>query len=663
MQDNKQQPGTPEANSEPTTSKAAAPPAMVEAAGLGTAPEEHTQPPTPEPGAATARKEVETSPATTKTKGTPKAPNQEKKHPAPLPDYTALSLEKLLSELQRLLRCENIAGINKQVSAVKREFDQKFQALTAHKKEVFMAEGGQEEDFQYTSITKKQFDAVLAEYREKRNQYHQQLEQTRNDNLQKRLALIEQLKGLVTVAENTSTTYNTFKALQKQWQHAGPVPQNHYRDMWRTYQHHVELFYDFLQLNRELRDRDFKHNLTEKQKLITRAEALAEEPDLRKALKELQTLHKVWREATGPVPKEQRAATWERFSKATAVLHQRKEHYFQELKEAHEKNLEKKTAIISSLKALANTISDNHKDLQHQIHQVEALRQAFFTIGKVPQKSREQTWTAFKEALREFNHNKNAFYKALKKERQQNLEKKRALLAVALSFKDSEDWETATREMKRVQYEWKNTGPVSKKESDTLWNAFKEACSHYFSRLQAEIKGSPAEEQENFDKKKAYLVQLKDFAPSGDTEKDLAALKHFLRAWKEHGHVPHDKKYIDVKFRKSMAALFKKIGLSPRQAALAKYDDRLQQLAHTTDPQALRQEETLIKRKIKKNKSEIRQLENNLQFFSNASENSPLVKKVADTIRQHKETLEIWKAKLKKLQNIESNHNKQSEDT
>ena len=396
--------------------------------------------------------------------------DNEKRHHIPLLDYHAMSMENLVGELQRLVRNEKVQAINKHASSIKYEFDQKFQEFLEHKKEEFVANGGNEIDFRYNSVAKRQFNEVFAEFREKRDQYYKKLEQNLKANLQKRLEIIEELKGLMNVEEDINTTYKNFKDLQERWRNAGPIPRNNYNDVWRTYHHHMEIFYDFLHLNRELRDLDFKHNLEEKLKLVERAEALANEPDLAKAFRELQTLHKIWKEDIGPVAKEQREEVWERFSNATKAMHQRRQENYQELEKVYEQNLEKKQGIIASILHISENVTNNHKALQQQIKEIEALRESFFKAGKVPQKVNEQTWSTFKEAVRKFNRNKNAFYKNQKKEQHDNLEKKRALLDLALALKDSDDKEMATPEMKRIQSEWKKIGHVPRKYSDKIWN-------------------------------------------------------------------------------------------------------------------------------------------------------------------------------------------------
>ena len=582
-----------------------------------------------------------------------------RRHHIPILDYHAMSMENLVGELQRLVKNEKVQAIKKHVDGIKHEFDLKFLDFLEHKKEDFIAKGGNEIDFKYNSVTKRQFNEVYSEYRDKRNAYYKSLEQNLNENLANRLEIIAQLKGLVNVEEDINTTYKSFKNILERWRHAGPIPRNNYNDVWRTYHHHVEIFYDFLHLNRELRDLDFKHNLEEKIKLVERAEALAEEEDLNKAFRELQTLHKVWKEDIGPVDKEHREEIWERFSNATKAMHQRRQDYFKDLDKVYEQNLEKKKSIIQKIIEIGSHVASHHKDLQQQIRDIEEQREAFFKAGKVPQNVNEKTWADFKEAVRGFNRNKNAYYKKLKKDQQDNLDKKRDLLSLAQSLKDSEDWDTTTSEMKRIQREWKTIGHVPRKYSDKIWNDFKNACNHYFDRLHATKNKAHTEESANFDKKFACLEKLKAFELCGDKEKDLATVKSFIDEWKSYGRVPFNKKNINVKFNTILDAIFKKLDVSKQESELMKYGDKLKKLANADNERALLNERTFIRRKIDESLNEIRQLENNLLFFSDTSGDNPLVKDVVKNINRQKETLATWKAKLKNLNIMQHNLNKE----
>ena len=580
------------------------------------------------------------------------------RHKIPMLDYHSMSIENLTGELQKLVKNEKVQAIKKHVDGIKREFDLKFQEFIDHKKEDFVAKGGNEIDFRYNSVTKKQFNEVYSEYRENRNQYYKNLENNLKTNLTFRLELIERLKSFINVEEDINTTYKNFKNLQEEWRNAGPIPRADYNNVWKTYHHHIEIFYDFLNINRELRDLDFKHNLEEKQKLVVKAEALAKEPDLGKAFRELQILHKIWKEEIGPVGKEHREQIWELFSAATKVLHQRRQDYYKDLDNVHEENLVKKQEIIAAINAISENVSDNHKELQSQMKQIEEQRNAFFKAGKVPQKVNEKTWAEFKEAVRKFNRNKNAYYKNLKKDQQVNLEKKRELLNSAISLKDSEDWDVATQEMKRIQSEWKNIGHVPRKYSDKIWKEFKSACNHYFDRLHALKNKAHVAETENLVKKEACLERLKAFQLSGKRQEDLSTIKGFIEEWKKLGKVPFNKKNINQKFNKILDAIFKKLDVSRQESELLKYGNKIQQLATADNDRAISNERTFIRRKIDESKNEIRQLENNLQFFSNASEDNPLVKDVIKRVENHKQSLETWQAKLKKLNIMENNLNK-----
>ena len=585
------------------------------------------------------------------------------RHHIDILDYHSMPMENLVGELQRLIRNEKVQAIKKHVDGIKYEFDLKFQEFLEHKKEDFISSGGNEIDFRYNSVTKRQFNEVYTEYREKRNIYYKSLEKSLKENLRDRLAIIENLKGLVNVEEDINTTYKNFKDIQERWRHAGPVPRNHYNDVWRTYHHHIEIFYDFLHINRELRDLDFKHNLEEKKKIVEKAEVLADEVDLNKAFRELQTLHKIWKEDIGPVGKEHREEIWERFSNATKVMHQRRQDYFKDLDKIYEQNLIKKQEIISAIETVSNNVADNHKTLQQQIKQIETLRNAFFKAGKVPQKVNEKTWATFKEAVRGFNRTKNAYYKNLKKDQQDNLDKKRELLNLAISIKDSEDWDTVTMEMKRIQSEWKKIGHVPRKYSDTIWKEFKNACNHYFDRLHALKNEAYKEEGENLEKKEACLDKLRTFELSENRDKDLETVKSFIDEFKTYGRVPFNKKSINQKFNKILDAIFRKLDLDHQESELLKYGNKIHQLAKEDNEEAIYKERIFIRRKIDESKNEIRQLENNLQFFSNASEDSPLVQQVIKRVDNHKASLATWNAKLKKLNILKNILNKPIEET
>ncbi|AXG70329.1 hypothetical protein KORDIASMS9_02568 [Kordia sp. SMS9] len=570
------------------------------------------------------------------------------RHEIPMLDYHSMTKDALVDELEKLVRNEKVQAIKEHVESIKSEFNQKFTEVLEQRKEEFLAEGGNIIDFHFSLPIKGRFNVAYNEYRSKRNEYYKNLEKDLHANLERRLALIEELKGLLNVEENINTTYKHFKQIQEDWRNAGPIPKAQYNNVWKTYHHHIERFYDFLHLNRDLRDLDFKRNYEEKEKIVARAEELAAEENVMHAFRELQNLHRLWKEEVGPVAKELREEIWNRFSAATKVIHDRRQEYFKNIDQIYEQNLVVKEEIIAKIKEISGGNYNVHNQWQNKIKEIEKLREAFFNAGKVPLKVNEETWAKFKQAVREFNANKNAFYKSLKKEQQDNLAKKMALIELAESLKDSDDWSDVTPKMKKVQADWKKIGHVPKKISDKIWKQFKTACNHYFDRLHAQKNAANAEEVEALEKKEAFLADIQALELSGDTKVDIAVIQSKIAAWKTIGRVPYNKKNIDNKFNKVVDGLFNKMNIDKQESELIKYSNRLENL----DQAKINSEIIFIRRKIDEISGEIRQLENNLQFFSNSSSNSPMLKKVHHDIDKHKRNLDTWKAKLQQLRSL-----------
>lgn len=567
-------------------------------------------------------------------------------------DYHSMSKEALADELERLLKAEKVQAIKEHVAEIRSEFNAKFDEEMEEKKEEFLAEGGNIIDFHYSTPLKKRFSSLYFDYKETRNNYYKRLKKDLNENLNKRLELIEDLKGLLGVEENINTTYNHFKEIQEKWRTAGPIPRDRYNNVWNTYHHHVENFYDFLHLNREFRDMDFKHNLEQKLKVIDRAEELAQEKDVNRAFRELQMLHKMWKEELGPVGKEYRDDIWERFSTATKSIHDKRQEYFANLDGIHEKNWEKKKDIIIKIKEIADQDIDSHGKWQQKIKEIEALREEFFSAGKVPRTKNQETWTEFKEHVRRFNRKKNAYYKDLKKQQYDNLEMKKELIKVAEEHKDSDDFKTVTPLMKKIQSDWKKVGHVPRKDSDKVWKQFKKACNHYFERLHAQKNEDNKEEVEAFDKKKEILDQMKAMELSGTKKEDLAAIKAKITAWKEIGKVPYSKRFIEGKFNKALDQMFKKMDIDNTKAEMMKYENKVQALDDADDDKRIRNEHYFLTKKIEETKAEIRQLENNLQFFRHVDDENPMVRDVHKNIANHKADLEVWKEKLEKIKSL-----------
>ncbi len=578
------------------------------------------------------------------------------RHEIPMLDYDSLSMETLVDELQKLVSNEAVMSIREHVEEIKKAFLSKYNHFIEEKKEEYFAENlDTTEDFQYHFPLKSKFDQFYTLYKENKNTHFKSLQNSLKTNLDNRLAIVEELKELINPNENIKDTLKHFNELRERWKNAGPIPKDKYNHVWNNYHFHVENFYDYLHLDREARDLDFKHNLEQKQKIIARVEELLHEEDINKAFRELQDLHRIWKEELGPVSKEFRDEIWNQFSDLTKKMHDKREVLFEKLRGTELENLEKKKNIIAQIEELATIKVNAHSQWLLQIEKVEALREAFFSTGKVPADVNEDTWAAFKNAVRNFNAFKNSFYKDIKKEQNENLNKKNALVAKANELKDSEDFAATTPIMKQIQEDWKKIGHVPRKYSDKVWAEFKEACNHYFDRLKEHRSEHNTEEMEAFDKKKAYLETLKEFQLVGDHKTDLDAIKQHIENWKSFGKVPFTRRHIEGKFNKILDALFEKLSLSKKDSDMMRFANKLENLSESNDSRKLENEKIFIIRKIEEVQNEIFQLENNIQFFTNtknAKKENSIVLEVRKNIAIHKESLETWKEKLKQLRNL-----------
>lgn len=574
------------------------------------------------------------------------------RHNIEFKDYHSMNMDQLIDEFSNLVDNEKVQAIKGHADAIKKEFNEKHNHFLDEKKDEFVSDGGNPIDFYYSSPYKKRFNIAYKEYKNKLRNYFKNIEQSLKQNLEVRLDLIEELKGLINIEENINTTYKHFKDIQEKWRNAGSIPREKYNDTWNTYHHHVEIFYDFLHLNRDLRDLDFKHNYEQKIKIIEKAEELAQDSDSNRAFRELQLLHKMWKEELGPVAKEHREEVWQRFKKATKAIHDKRQEYFNKLDEIYEENLAKKEEIIKKIIAVGNEEVKNHKGWQDKIKQIEALRDQFFKAGKVPIKVNEDTWTKFKEAVRKFNRNKNAFYKGLKQQQQDNLQKKLDLIKIAVDNKDNDDFETTTSLMKKIQADWKKIGHVPRKESDKIWKEFKDACNYYFDRLHTQHDDDNKAEMDAFNHKQELLEVIKNIELSGNKKDDLKTIKDKIEIWKNIGRVPFNKRFIETKFNKTLDGLFKQLDVNKKEAELIKFENKLESLNNMEDSKKLNNELFFITKKVDELKQEINQLENNLLFFAHVDDDNPVVQEVHKNIARHKDELKLWKAKLKKIKDL-----------
>lgn len=564
-----------------------------------------------------------------------------------LTDYSILPLEDLVSELKKTLTNNPVQKIKAQVEAIKKAFNSQFGVLLTEKKNAFLEAGGNAIDFQFNSLIKSEYNQLLSEYKNKRDAYYNALEKQLSENLEKRVQVIEDLKNLIEHAD-TDTMYKHFKEIQDTWRAIGPVSKTRYNDTWKTYHHHVERFYDLLHLSNDFRDLDFKNNLEEKLKIIDKAEALVAHSDINEAFKELQNLHKIWKEEIGPVSREHREAVWDKFSAATKNIHDKRHEYFREMRSKYQDIIDKKLQIVASLNAYDTSKNETHKDWQNSIKEVEAIRQEYFNAGKLPYAKSEEVWQKFKAATKKFNTAKNIFYKEEKSDQQENLKKKMALIEIAESLKESDDWEMATNAMKKIQSDWKKIGHVPRKFSDDIWKSFKGACNYYFDRFHNEKNAVSKEQQQLVDTKKEFLNNLKD--TSKNTKE---AVLEVIGQWRALGDLPRNARHIEDKFNKQVDKMLESTSLDKQEISMLKFTNNVDSLVAAEDVRKLNSEQLFLRKKIDEIVKEIQQLENNLSFFSNVSEDNPLVVNVRTKVDEFKKNLETWKEKLNYMKKLD----------
>ncbi len=574
------------------------------------------------------------------------AEKDDERNNIPYKEYQQLDLESLVDELEDLIKKNPVQQINKHVNEIKSVFNKKFGALLAEKKEAFLAEGGDSIDFQFSSPVKTKYNTLLGDYKKKRDQYYGELEKTFSENLERRLKVIEDLKQIIEEAD-ANTMYKSFKELQNTWRSIGSIPKSRYNDTWRTYHHHVERFYDLLHLSNDFRELDFKNNLEEKLQLIKRAEELAELDDVNEAFKELQKLHKAWKEDVGPVALEMREEIWQKFSDATKKVHDKRHEHYKQMKSQYQDIIDEKLKVIEKIENYDFSNNNSHADWQNSIKEIEALRELYFKAGKLPYSKSEPVWQKLKAATREFNKAKNEFYKKEKSDQQENLEKKQELVNVAVLLKDSEDWENTANNLKRVQAEWKRIGHVPKKFSDKIWKEFKTACNHFFNRYHQQKNSISKEQQETINDRKEFLDKI--FAIKKATKEEIVDL---INQWSDFGKLPRSARNLDVKFNKVIDDLLEKLPIDKSELAMIKFVNIVDGYVKNENYKRLDSEGHFVRKKVDEISKEIQQLENNLGFFTNDSEDSPMFDNVRDKIEGFKDDLEIWNKKLEYLKGL-----------
>ena len=555
--------------------------------------------------------------------------------------------EDVLSRLKELaLDAENA---NKQeLDSLKQAFYKLHNAEIEAAKKQFIDNGGNPEEFTpEEDAIEEEFKRLMGTIREKRSSLVADLERQKEENLQVKLSIIEELKELVESGDDANKSYTEFKKLQQQWNETKLVPQSKVNELWKNYQLYVEKFYDLLKLNNEFREYDFKKNMEIKNHLCEAAEKLADEEDVVSAFHQLQKLHQEFRD-TGPVAKELRDEIWGRFKIASTAVNRRHQQHFEALKETEQLNLDQKTVICEIVEAIEYNELKTFNAWENKTKEVIALQNKWKTIGFAPQKMNVKIFERFRHACDDFFKKKGEFFKTLKEGMNENMEKKKALCEKAEALKDSTDWKATADELTKLQREWKTIGPVQKKYSDAIWKRFITACDYFFDQKGKATSSQRSVEVENMEKKKAIIEKLSAIDENMDTDEANTLVRDLMKEWNSIGHVPFkEKDKLYKQYHGLIDQLFERFNISASNRKLSNFRSNISTIQGSGSQSLYREREKLV-RTYENMKSELQTYENNLGFLTSSSKKgSSLLTEINRKVDKLKADLELVQQKIK----------------
>ena len=569
--------------------------------------------------------------------------------------------EELVALFARMLEEQPVQSIRRDVEALKIAFYRIRRAEVEAARRKFVEEGGREEDFApAVDGAEVQLKELFKEYRHRRDEFIANLEAEKEKNLQVKLGIIEELKELVNSDETLNHTFNKFRELQQRWKETGIVPQQNVKDLWETYNLHVENFYSFIKINKELRDLDLKKNYEQKIALCEQAEALVLEPSVVEAFHKLQKLHDEWRE-TGPVANEYKEVLWERFKAASSRINKQHQEHFESLKGEQVKNLELKTELCAATEELAAQPLTTRKEWNRASDRLLEIQKTWKTIGFAPKKDNNRIYERFRTACDKFFEAKRQFYAGVKAEMEHNLQLKTEICEAAESLMNSEEWKKATDELIALQARWKEIGAVSRRHSDAIWKRFRAACDKFFERKASHFASVDGEHEENLRQKLALLDEM---AAADVKAGGYDVIREFQRRWGEIGFVPiKQKDAIQKKYKAAVDALFNTLRGSERDRSMNRFREKVSTLK-SAGSNRLRSERERLYNKVRQLEQEIGLLENNIGFFAKSKNAEALVADVKAKIDRAREEMAAAIEKVKLIdrqaqeENQEHNENK-----
>ncbi len=573
-------------------------------------------------------------------------------------NYSLLSKPDLIEILKELLHEGKINRIGKDVAAIKSAFYKKRHAEIEEKKAKFLQEGGNEADFSPgVSEEEEELKSLLKKYSDLRTEYNKLREDEKNENLKKKHQIIEEIKELANRDEAINITFQEFRDLQRRWHETGVVPQGELKNLWETYHYYVEKFYDYIKINKELRDLDLRKNLEAKIKLCEKAEELILEPNIVNAFKTLQKYHDQWREI-GPVPREKRTEIWERFKEATSKINKKHQQYYQELKETQKKNLESKKVLCEKAEALAELDINDHSTWVEKTREILEIQKVWKTIGFAPKKDNNKIYARFRAACDKFFNKKREYYAKGLEEQQENLQKKLDLCIQAEALQDSTDWKKTTGELIDLQKKWKQIGPVPRKKSDQVWKRFRSACDRFFNRKTEYFANIEEKYEDNLKKKEDLIKEIKDFEPGESQKENLAKLNEFQKRWTDIGFVPYEKKDVIMQeFRDAINKQYDLLDMDDHRKNVLKFKNKLESIKNKPRPEnKLRFEREKLMNKLQQLRNDIVLWENNIGFFTESKKADSMVKDFEKKIESARRKIKLLEDKIMMIDDAEEGH-------
>lgn len=559
---------------------------------------------------------------------------------------TGKSREELIAWFEKRMEEQPVQTLRREAEALKIAFYKQHRADVEAQRKAFVEAGGKEEEFvPATDEWENRLKELFKEYRRRRDEFIASLEEVKQANLQVKLRIIEELKELVDSDETLNHTFTKFRELQQRWKETGIVPQQYMKDVWETYNLHVENFYNFIKINKELRDLDLKKNYEQKTALCEAAEALVEEPSVVEAFHKLQKLHDEWRE-TGPVANEYKEAVWERFKEASSRINRRHQEHFESLKQEQLKNLELKNGLCEQTEELVSQPLTTRKEWNRASDRLLEIQKVWKTIGFAPKKDNTRIYERFRNACDRFFEAKRAFYASVKDEMEHNLQLKNELCEAAEALQESEEWKKTTDELIALQTKWKEIGAVSRRHSDAVWKRFRAACDRFFERKEQHFKEMGGEQEQNLARK---LELLDEMAAAEIREGGYETIREFQRRWSEIGFVPIKRKEeIQKRYKQTVDALFAQLRGNERDRSMNRFREKVSTLKEAGSKR-LHSERERLYNKVRQLEQEIALLENNIGFFSNSKNAEALVAGVRDKIRKAREEMAATVEKVKMI--------------